>query len=124
MYLILRNTLDTKMGTQGGVYAQGVALSKISRRVRHIAYARISARDWGVEMAYFAYVTPRRHSHMDTIRMYLRDRLPFWISLRGINNCLVGADYQLLFNAVFNGGVIEVEYMDNAYVQYQGGEGP
>ena len=53
---------------------------------------------------------------MDTLRLYIRDRRPIWNSLKEINNCLVDADCERLFNDVFNGGAIEEKYMDNAYV--------
>ena len=68
-------------GYQGRVYAQGVALSKVPRGIREIEYDGLSVRDWGVEMAYFAFSVQfvgkmkpeisRPYIRMDTLRLYL-----------------------------------------------------
>ena len=122
-----------KEGYPGRVYAQGIALSKMPRRVRQVAYTGLNVRDWDVEMAYFTFAVqvvdklkPKlasRHFHMDTLRMYLRDRRSFWNSLRETNSSLADADCKRLFNAVFNGGAIEEKYTNNAYVQDMSREG-
>ena len=77
-------------------------------------------------MAYFAFASQVSdklqpilscpHFQMDTLRLYLRDRRLIWNSMEEMNNCLINSDCKQLRNVVFNGGVIEERYMDNAYV--------
>ena len=72
-----------KDGYPGRVYAQGVALSKMHRGVRQIAYTGLGVRDWEAEMAYFTFavqvvgkLNPRLgcpYFHMDTLRAYIRE---------------------------------------------------
>ena len=86
----------SKEGYQGRVYAQGVALSKVPRRIRQIAYTGISVRDWDIEMAYFTFaaqvadklqpILSCPHFQMDTLRLYIRDRRSIWNSIKEINN--------------------------------------
>ena len=84
-----------KEGYQGRVYAQGVAFSKVPRMIREIEYTGISAREWGVAMAYFTFdgqavcklkpILSFPHFQMDTLRLYIRDRRLFWNSMKERN---------------------------------------
>ena len=71
-------------GYRGRVYAKGVALSKVPRRIRQISYDGMDVRGWGVEMAYFTFATQiaakiriqinSPYFNMDTLRLYIRDK--------------------------------------------------
>ena len=123
----------SKEGFQGRVYAKGVALSKIPRRVRQVAYTGIGVRDWDIEMAYFTFAVQVAdklhpilncpHFQMDTLRLYIRDRKFIWDSIKSTNNCLSNSDCKQLCIAVFNGGAIEDKYVDNAHLKNISREG-
>ena len=104
--------VQSASGYRGRVYAQGVALSKVPRRLRKIAYDGMGARDWDVAMAYFIFETQNvdklgiqiasPYFNMNTIRIYIRDKH----SVRGSakeKSHLGDDECKQLRNAVFDG---------------------
>ena len=115
------------------MYAQGVALSKMPRRIRQVAYEGLDVRDWDVEMAYFtiaAQVVDRLRAQikspyfsMSTLKLYIRDRSAIWASIRETAD-LSNDECKRLCIAVFNGEAIEGgRYVDNAYLRNIAREG-
>ena len=71
-------------GYRGRVYAQGVAVPKVPRRLMHLAYDGMDVRDWDVAMAYFTCDTQIvdklrlkiycPYFNMDALRLYIRGK--------------------------------------------------
>ena len=119
-------------GYEGRVYAQGVALSKMPRRIRQVAYEGLDVRDWDVEMAYFtisAQVVDKLrvqinspHFSMSTLKLYISDRSAIWASIRETAD-LSNDECKRLCIALFNGEAIDEIYADNAYLRNISREG-
>ena len=123
---------QSSSGYRGRVYAQGVALSKVPRRLRQISYEGMGARDWGVEMAYYTLATQIvdklrieikcPYFNMDTTRLYIRDKHAVWNSLREHAD-ISNDECKRLRNAVFSGETVAETYMANAYIRNIAREG-
>ena len=57
---------------QGGLFAEGVALSKAPRAIRAISYSDIAVRDWYVSMAYFTFAS------QDVDKLMLDQDIPYF----------------------------------------------
>ena len=124
--------VQSASGYRGRVYAEGVALSKVPRRLRQIAYEGMAVRDWDVAMAYFTFATQivdklgiqiaSPHFNMDTLRLYIMDKRTIWNSINENSN-LSDDECKQLCNAVFNGEKVDDAYMSNSYVRNISREG-
>ena len=115
-----------------GVYAQGVALSKMPRRIRQVAYEGLDVRGRDVGMAYFtisAQVADKLQVQinspyfcMGTLKLYIRDMRTIWVSIKETAD-LTNDECRRLCISVFNGEAVEDRYADNAFLRNIAREG-
>ena len=116
---------QSSSGYRGRVYAQGVAFSNGNRRLLHLAYDGMGARDWGVEMAYFTFATQIAdklrikigcpYSNMDTQMLYTRDKHVARGSIKE-HGAISNDECKRLCNSVVNGEALGEVYMANEYI--------
>ena len=111
---------------QGGLFAEGVALSKAPRAIRAIAYSDLAVRDWDVSMAYFTFASQAvdklqidhdsPYFRLETVKAYIRSKETVYESMKNTRE-ITAPCCKAMCRKVFNGGAIPHGYESNKYLQ-------
>ena len=113
-------------GYKGGLFAEGVSLSKAPRAIRAIAYTDLAVRDWDVSMAYFTFASQAvdklqiyqdsPYFRLETVKAYIRSKETVYESLKNTRDATTPFCKDMC-HKVFNGGSICQGYEGNKYLQ-------
>ena len=112
-------------GYKGGLFAEGVSLSKAPRAIRAIAYSGLAVRDWGVSMAYFTFASQAvdklridqdiPYFRLGAVKAYISSKETVYESMKNTRE-LTTPCCKTMCHKVFNGWVICHGYESNKYI--------